>query len=125
MTMKSEFSIHLINKTAAAALLRRYHYLTGIQKSFRCGVNFGLFQNGVLAGVAIYGNLSVAETAKSAFGLRKEEQGGLYELVRFAIRADVQASEHNISSWFLSRTIKQLRRTKERSTRQLTSSITG
>jgi hypothetical protein len=109
--VKSEFSIHQLSKAGAAALLRRYHYLSKIQKGFRSGINFGLFYNGVCAGVAIYTGLSAAETGKSAFGLEPTEQEGLFELARFVIRADVQATEHNLASWFLSRTIRELRRT--------------
>ena len=45
------------------------------------------------------------------YGLsRDNSQEGFYELSRFCIEPDTQKTEHNISSWFLSRAIKKLKK---------------
>jgi len=119
--MKSEFYIDKISKKEAEELLLQYHYLKDISKSFKSGYNYGLFRKndfcplkiGGLLGVCIFTGLPVPEIAKGAFGLERHEQEGLYELSRLCIRPDTQLKEHNITSWFVSRAIKQFRRDTE------------
>jgi hypothetical protein len=65
---------------------------------------------GGIQGVCIFTGLPVPELAKSAFGLSRTEQDGLFELSRLCIHPDVQKEEHNITSWFVSRAIKKLRK---------------
>ena len=119
--MKSEFYIDKVSKKEAEELLLKYHYLKDISKSFKSGYNYGLFQKndfcplkiGGLLGVCIFTGLPVPEIAKGAFGLERHEQQGLFELSRLCIEPNTQSREYNITSWFVSRSIKQLRKDTE------------
>jgi len=119
--MKSEFYIDKVSKREAEELLLQYHYLKDISKSFKSGYNYGLFLKndfcplkiGGLLGVCIFTGLPVPEIAQGAFGLERNEQEGLYELSRLCIHPDTQLKEHNITSWFTSRAIKQFRKDTE------------
>jgi hypothetical protein len=119
--MKSDFYIEKISKKQAEELLLKYHYLKDISKGFKSGYNYGLFKKnefsplniGGLQGVCIFTGLPVPEIAKGAFGLQRNEQQGLFELSRLCIHPDTQSEEYNITSWFVSRTIKQLRKDTE------------
>jgi hypothetical protein len=119
--MKSDYYIDKISKKQAGELLLEYHYLKDISKGFKSGYNYGLFKKndfsplnvGGVLGVCIFTGLPVPEIAKGAFGLKRNEQQGLFELSRLCIRPDTQHSEHNITSWFVSRAIKQLRKDTE------------
>jgi len=119
--MKSEFYIDKVSKKEAEELLLQYHYLKDISKSFKSGYNYGLFLKndfcplkiGGLLGVCIFTGLPVPEIAKGAFGLERNEQEGLYELSRLCIHPDIQSVEHNITSWFVSRSIRQFRKDTE------------
>ena len=119
--MKSDFYIDKISKKQAEDLLLQYHYLKDLSKGFKSGYNYGLFKyndfsplniGGVL-GVCIFTGLPVPEIAKGAFELERHEQQGLFELSRLCIRPDTQSSEYNITSWFVSKAIRQLRRDTE------------
>ena len=119
--MKSEYYIDRITKQQAGELLLEYHYLKDISKGFKSGYNYGLFRNndfsplniGGLLGVCIFTGLPVPEIAKGAFGLERNEQEGLFELSRLCIHPETQRTEHNITSWFVSRSIRQLRKDTE------------
>ena len=119
--MKSDFYIDRITKQQAGELLLKYHYLKDISKGFKSGYNYGLFKRnefsplniGGLLGVCIFTGLPVPEIAKGAFGLERNEQQGLFELSRLCIYPDIQSEEHNITSWFVSRSIRQLRKDTE------------
>ena len=116
--MKSDYHIDRVNKSEAAELLLRFHYLKDISKTFKSGYNYGLYKNnefcplniGGIQGVCIFTGLPVPEIAKGAFGLERNEQQGLFELSRLCIHPDTQQEEYNITSWFVSRAIKQLRK---------------
>jgi len=116
--MKSEFYIDKVSKREAEELLLEYHYLKDVSKSFRSGYNYGLFLKndfcplkiGGLLGVCIFTGLPVPEIAQGAFGLERHEQEGLYELSRLCVHPDIQLEEYNITSWFVSRAIKQFRK---------------
>ena len=116
--MKSDYHIDRVNKSEAADLLLRFHYLKDISKTFKSGYNYGLYKNnefcplniGGIQGVCIFTGLPVPEIAKGAFGLERNEQQGLFELSRLCIHPDTQQEEYNITSWFVSRAIKQLRK---------------
>ena len=116
--MKSDFYIDRISKSEAAELLLRFHYLKDISKTFKSGYNYGLYKNnqfcplniGGIQGVCIFTGLPVPEIAKGAFGLERNEQEGLFELSRLCIHPETQQEEYNITSWFVSRAIKQLRK---------------
>jgi hypothetical protein len=119
--MKSDYHIDRITKKQAEELLLTYHYLKDISKGFKSGHNFGLFKKndfsplniGQLLGAIIFTGLPVPEVAQGAFGLERNEQQGLFELSRLCIHPDTQSGEHNITSWFVSRAIKQLRKDTE------------
>jgi len=119
--MKSDYYIDRITKKQAEELLLTYHYLKDISKGFKSGYNFGLFKKndfsplniGQLLGAIIFTGLPVPEIAKGAFGLERNEQEGLFELSRLCIHPQTQQSEYNITSWFVSKAIRQLRKDTE------------
>ena len=119
--MKSEYYIDKVSKKEAEELLLKYHYLKDISKGFKSGYNYGLFKKndfcplkiGGLLGVIIFTGLPVPEIAQGAFGLERNEQQGLFELSRLCIHPETQGTEHNITSWFVSRSIRQLRKDTE------------
>ncbi len=116
--MKSDYHIDRVNKSESAELLLRFHYLKDISKTFKSGYNYGLYKNnefcplniGGIQGVCIFTGLPVPEIAKGAFGLERNEQEGLFELSRLCIHPDTQQEEYNITSWFVAKAIKQLRK---------------
>lgn len=116
--MKSDYHIDRVNKSESAELLLRFHYLKDISKTFKSGYNYGLYKNnefcplniGGIQGVCIFTGLPVPEIAQGAFGLERDEQEGLFELSRLCIHPVTQQEEYNITSWFVSRAIKQLRK---------------
>ena len=116
--MKSEYSIYQISKSAAKTLLEKYHYLKDHSRGFKSGHNFGLFKNhttnhtfeATLVGVCIYTGFPVPELVQGMFGLDRTDQKGFFELSRLCLDPVVQAEEHNLASWFVSRTVKSLRK---------------
>ncbi len=116
--MKSDYTIDRVTKSEAAELLLRFHYLKDISKTFKSGYNYGLYKNnefcplniGGIQGVCIFTGLPVPEIAKGAFGLERHEQQGLFELSRLCIHPNTQQSEYNITSWFVSKAIRCLRK---------------
>jgi hypothetical protein len=119
--MKSDYYIDRITKKQAEDLLLTYHYLKDFSKGYKSGYNYGLFRKnefsplniGGPVGVIIFTGLPVPEIAQGAFGLERNEQQGLFELSRLCIHPDTQSLEHNITSWFVSRAIRQLRKDTE------------
>ena len=103
-----DYEIKKISKRDTEDILKKFHYLSKQGFSFRSGFNYGLFIEDKLIGVAVFHTLSVPETAKGCFGLQRNEQQGLYELGRLAL--DPEEYEPNLTSWFLSRAIKMLRK---------------
>jgi len=119
--VKSDYTIDRVSKSEAAELLLRFHYLKDISKGFKSGYNYGLYKKndfsplniGGIQGVCIFTGLPVPEIAKGAFGLERHEQHGLFELSRLCIHPDTQQREYNITSWFVSKAIKRLRKETE------------
>jgi hypothetical protein len=119
--MKSDYYIDKICKKQAEELLLEYHYLKDISKDFKSGHNYGLYKKndfcslniGGILGVCIFTGLPVPEVAQGAFGLERNEQKGLFELSRLCIHPQTQQSEYNITSWFVSKAIRQLRKDTE------------
>jgi hypothetical protein len=116
--MKSEFYVDRVSKDDIKDLLNTHHYLKDESKDFRCGYNYGLYRKsftdvlrlGRCLGACVFTGLSVPEIAVGAFGLQRGEQEGLFELSRLCIDPEVQKEEYNITSWFVSRCIRQLRK---------------
>ena len=107
---KEDFYIEKIDKGSAKSILNTYHYLKDISKGFKSGYNYGLFlKNKVLVGTCIYTGFPVPELAKGCYGLDRHEQEGLFELSRLCLVPEVQKKEHNLASWFVSRTIRMLK----------------
>jgi hypothetical protein len=105
------FVIKRVTKENSAEVLSKFHYLTGISKTFKSGFNYGLFEANCedILGVIIFTGFPVPELAKGMFGLERNDQQGLFELSRLCIVPRLQNSEHNIASWFVSKSIKILR----------------
>ena len=118
---KTDFYIDKVSKKQAEDILLEYHYLKDFSKGFKSGYNYGLFEKndfsplnlGGVLGVCIFTGLPVPEVAKGAFGLERNEQQGLFELSRLCIHPTTQSREYNITSWFVSRAIRQLRKDTE------------
>jgi hypothetical protein len=116
--MKSDFFIDRVSKEEIKHLLYNFHYLKDQSKDFKSGFNYGLYRksNGSISsdsiclGACIFTGLPVPEIAVGAFGLKRNEQEGIYELSRLCIHPDIQKEEYNITSWFVSRCIKRFKR---------------
>jgi len=123
--MKQDFSVRPIEKKTAKVLLEKHHYLSGISRGFKSGFNYGLFKyNRVntyniplfeeeFVGACIFTGLPVPELVCGMFGLSRENQRGFFELSRLCVAPSVQETEHNITSWFVSRAIRELRKDTE------------
>ena len=120
--MKEEYYIDKVKKCDVKDLLNTFHYLKDESKDFKVSpYSYGLYRNNVTdvlhiggcLGVCIFTGLPVPEIAVGAFGLKRNEQDGLYELSRLCIHPDVQKEEYNITSWFVSRCIKRFRKDTE------------
>jgi hypothetical protein len=113
--MKEDFYIDKVLKNEIKELLYTYHYLKDESKDFKSGFNYGLYRKsftdilriGSPLGVCVFTGLPVPEIAVGAFNLQRDQQEGLYELSRLCIHPDIQKEEYNITSWFVSRCIKQ------------------
>jgi len=101
-----------VGTESAKRILKQYHYLTGISKGFKSGINYVLYSNklGRVVGVCIFTGFPVPELAKGCYGLKRDQQEGLFELSRLCLDPEVQGVEHNLASWFTARCIKDLRK---------------
>ena len=107
---KQDYSISIIDKSQCASILDQYHYLKDISKGFKTGINYGLFKGNQLLGVCIFTGLPVPELLKGMYGLNRSDQEGFFELSRLCVDPSLQGSEHNITSWFVSRCLKKLKK---------------
>ena len=101
----SPLQIISITKYEAKDFIGKYHYLG--YKPFRCSYAFGL-SCGILMGVSVYHGLSAPETAVGAFGLQRNEQMGLWELGRLAVKPEFNGK--NYGSFLIRRSIMLLRK---------------
>jgi hypothetical protein len=106
---KDSYSILEINKSACEPLLKSYHYLSEISRGFKSGVNVGLFFEGEIVGVCIFTGWPVPELLTGCFGLGRKDQSGFWELSRLVLSPEHQTKEHNLASWFVSKSIKYLK----------------
>lgn len=106
-----DYFIQPVNRMLADDFLNRHHYLAQQGNGFVGRVMYGLFnKNDKFAGVIVFGGVSVIETLIGAFDgfERHSDQTGFWELTRLAMDDDLK--EKNLTSWFVSRAIKRLRR---------------
>jgi hypothetical protein len=108
---KNNYSIKQATKSECKSLLDEHHYLTGVSKGFKSGFNVALFHQQYLhpVGVCIFTGFPTPELAVGAFGLPRNNQKGLWELSRLVLHPEHQKLEHNLSGWFLSRALRELR----------------
>jgi len=118
MSKNTQYFIDRVSKEEIKNLLYNFHYLKDESKDFKSGYNYGLFSSsstdvlrvgGCLA-CCVFTKIPVPEIAVGAFGLQRHEQEGLYELSRLCVHPDIQKTEYNITSWFVSRCIKRFRK---------------
>lgn len=109
---KNVYTLRRLTKAQCKPLLSKYHYLSNISKDFKSGYNYGLVsvENPRIHGVCIFTGLPSQNIAVGAFGLKKNEQKGFFELSRLCLSPEVQQNEHNIASWFVARAIKQFKK---------------
>jgi hypothetical protein len=107
---KEDFVIRRVSKDQASSLLNVFHYLKDFSKGFKSGYNYGLFLNDKLVGVCIFTGFPVPELAKGMLGLDRHNQEGLFELSRLCLEPTIQTTEHNLASWFVSRSLRKLRK---------------
>jgi len=108
--MKDGYCIKQISHELAEEFLQRHHYLSQQGNGLMSKYNYGLFNNNNFIGVVTFSGISVIETLIGAFdGFdRHSDQSGFFELSRLAM--DDCLKEKNLTSWFLSKCIKQLRK---------------
>jgi len=111
--LKEDYSIRLATKAECKPLLDEYHYLSKIQRGFKSKVNYGLIKDDKIVGVCIFTGFPVPELSKGLFGLERHQQQGLWELSRLCLHPHIQNEEHNITSWFVARGIKSLRKSQD------------
>jgi len=108
---KEDFGVKLTTKDQVKPLLDEHHYLSKIQRGFKSGYNYALYYNGDVVGACLFTGIPVKELLKGMLGGNfNDSQDGLFELSRLVIHPDVQESEYNITSWFVARSIRQLRK---------------
>lgn len=107
---KEDFTIRLVDKKDCNDILMTFHYLKDYSKGFKSGYNFGLYCEEQLVGVCIYTGFPVPELVKGMFGLDRKDQEGFFELSRLCLTPTVQEQEYNITSWFVSKTIRELKK---------------
>ena len=111
MKFKDEYEVSRISHQLADDFLKRHHYLAQQGNGFLGKVQYGLFtKDRQFVGVVVFAGISVIETLIGAFeGFERfSSQDGFWELTRLAM--DDNTKVKNLTSWFLSKSIKQLRK---------------
>lgn len=109
MSLKNKYFIEKVCRYTAKKLLDEYHYLHE-DGNFRSGINFGLFdlKDKKLIGVCVFHSVSAKEIVKGCFAINSYKLDGFMELGRLCINP--HAYEKNITSFFLSGSIKKLKK---------------
>jgi len=107
---KSEYACVMIDKEMCGPLLREHHYLSSISRGFKSGFNVGLIFEGRIVGVCIFTGWPVPELLNGCYGLRRNDQAGFWELSRLVLDPRNQSAEHNLASWFVSKSMRMLRK---------------
>ena len=108
--MKENYDVCLCSKGEVTDLLNDFHYLSKISVTFKSGFNVALKHKGVIVGACIFTGFPVPELATGCFGLGRKEQKGLWELSRFVLDPSHQSKEHNLSTWFMARALKKIKK---------------
>lgn len=112
-TLKEDYSLRSATKQQCAEVLEKHHYLSvkKLSKGFKCGINYALHHNvdGVV-GVIIFTGFPVPELVRGLFGLERTDQTGFFELSRLCLLPSHQQNEDCITSWFVAKALKQLKR---------------
>ena len=110
MSLKDKYFIKRISRATSKRMLDQFHYLHE-EGNFRSGINFGLFDRDlkILIGVTVFHTVSAKEIVKGCFGINSYRLDGFMELGRLCINP--HKYEKNITSYFLSGSIKLLRKT--------------
>jgi hypothetical protein len=105
--LKDKYFIDKISRNTSKKLLDEYHYLHE-NGNFRSGINFGLFEidTKMLIGVCVFHTVSAKEIVKGCFAIQSYKLDGFMELGRLCINP--HKHEKNITSFFLSNSIKLL-----------------
>lgn len=111
MSLKNKYFIEKICRYTAKKLLDEYHYLHK-DGNFRSGINFGLFEKETnqLIGVCVFHSVSAKEIVKGCFNIQSYKLDGFMELGRLCMNP--HKHEKNITSFFLSGSIKLLKKIK-------------
>jgi hypothetical protein len=112
MRVKDKYFIEKISRTSSKKLLDEYHYLHE-EGNFRSGINYGLFEKEtkMLIGVCVFHSVSAKEIVKGCFAINSYKLEGFMEVGRLCINP--HKHEPNITSFFLSGSIKMLRKIKK------------
>ena len=118
MSKNTQYFIDRVSKEEIKPLLYNFHYLKDESKDFKSGYNYGLFKSSVCdflhigdcLAACVFTKIPVPEIAVGAFGLERDQQDGLYELSRLCVHPELQKTEYNITSWFVSRCIRRFRK---------------
>ena len=108
------YNVQSISYESAFEFLKRHHYLSQKGNGFLGKEEHGLFDSQYhLIGVIVWGGVAAWQTLIGAFEgyERDSDQSGIWELNRLAM--DCQRKEKNLTSWFVSQSIKKLRREHE------------
>ena len=114
MGFEKEYEVHHISHQLADDFLKRHHYLAQQGNGFLGRQQYGLFtKDNKFVGCVVFAGVSVVETLIGAFeGFERfSDQSGFWELTRLAM--DDEQKQKNLTSWFLARCIKRLRKENE------------
>ena len=108
--MKSEFDIRETSLEEAQNFVRKFHYLKDLYGKFLLGTRhkfYGLYRKDELVGAVQYTEYTnwKAQAYADHFGFISGRKVGNWEITRLAV---APIKEYNITSWFLSRTVKLL-----------------
>lgn len=110
----TDYHIEPVTHSLADDFLKRHHYLAQQGNGFLGKVQYGLFdKDNHFVGVIVFAGISVIETLIGAFeGFeRYSNQNGFWELTRLSM--DDEKKIPNLTSWFVSHSIKRLRQEHE------------
>ena len=105
-----KYTVEEIGHWEAKNFLSAHHYLSQLGNGFIAIVSLGLYnEKNQLVGVQNWNHISAPETLVGAFGLSRDtDQSRFLELTRLSM--DDEKKEKNLTSWFVARGIRYVRR---------------